>query len=474
MDDLEPSLTRIRSAWMAGRSALEFCPAAWKGVIETADGDGECALVAIAGHATAALFRPSPPSPTEPRPLLPTLALPIAPVAARPLIRRALNAHKQINQPLVHLVSARGLAMHPGDWMPASNDEWVPDLYAPWLDWVRAESTSAPQSDLTIESYDLWSWAERKSELARIRRQNPEAALQIIAAKAPAEAAERRVRLIEILETNLSEADGPFLESLAKDRSDRVRVLAAAYRARLGLGTSADDLAKELAEMVEVGKVGILSRRTQLIVKALKTQPQNARRKELFSLVTFGSLAQALGIAEEKLLEAAPTGIDDGVGAFVQMVALTGSDVARRTLLERALGDKEFSLRLAAPLAVRLSDEERRSVLTQLLARDDDLFTTTLLMMGPVLGEAPTAALAPSPSYGALKAATDLAVRGDNAQRANAAASLDATINRLALLVSAPAAADLIRTLTGWGLSPADPKLDLLHLNAALIPENHP
>ena len=30
MHELEASLARIRSAWMAGRSALEYCPDEWR------------------------------------------------------------------------------------------------------------------------------------------------------------------------------------------------------------------------------------------------------------------------------------------------------------------------------------------------------------------------------------------------------------------------------------------------------------
>ena len=32
--ELEASLARVRSAWMAGRSALEHCPAEWRGAVE--------------------------------------------------------------------------------------------------------------------------------------------------------------------------------------------------------------------------------------------------------------------------------------------------------------------------------------------------------------------------------------------------------------------------------------------------------
>jgi hypothetical protein len=68
----------------------------------------------------------------------------------------------------------------------------------------------------------------------------------------------------------------------------------------------------------------------------------------------------------------------------------------------------------------------------------------------------------------------ETAVRGEEAKRPQAAKILEAMLNRVALLVDAAAAGDLITRLTASDLSAADPKLDLLHLNAALLPETTP
>ena len=259
MDDIETSLARIRGAWTAGGSALDHCPAKWRGAVS---GEAtECAMVALAGHASAVMFRPAPPSPIEPRPLLPALALPIVPDAVRPRLRRVLarKSAAALEQQLVELVAARGFSMHPADWMPSSRDDWAPDLYAPWLDWISGEDKGEPASELTIETYDQWSWAERRVELAALRRRDPAMARAIVAAKAASEPAELRLKLIDILEASLLTEDGDFLASLANDRSDRVRALASAYLARIGWQTDVDALATELAEMVEVQKVGLSS-----------------------------------------------------------------------------------------------------------------------------------------------------------------------------------------------------------------------
>jgi hypothetical protein len=475
MHDLASSLAQVRSAWMAARSALEHCPAEWRGAVEGAD--GECALAALTGHATTVLFRPVPATPLEPRPLLPTLALPTLPEAVRPRLRRAMAAQKggpSLEQPLIDLVTARGYAVHPADWMPSPRDDWAPDLYAPWIDWVRTETAPAPQSAFGLDTYDQWPWAERRVALAALRERDPAAARAIIAAKASSEPADRRLKLVEILETKLSQQDADFLESLAGDRSDRVQALARACLARLGRRDGTGALAAELAEMLEVGKIGLLRRRTQLVVKALKSAAQGARRRNLFAQVGLADLAGALGVSDAALLESVPTGLAEDIAAFVQMVAATGSDAARRMLLDRMLADGEVPLAQARPLGPRLSAEERRTLLPRIMERDTDAFETTLALMGRTLGEAPLSALLASPGYTTLMDTVEATIRGEDAKRPHAAKTLEAVLNRIAFLVDAAAAAELVTWLTASDLSAADPKLDLLHLNAALAPETTP
>jgi hypothetical protein len=474
MGDIETSLLRIRGAWMAGASALDHCPDDWRGAVSGES--AECAMIALAGHASAVMLRPAPATPIEPRPLLPTLALPIVPEVVRPRLRRVLTRKTAaaLEQPLIELVAARGFSMHPADWMPTSRDDWAPDLYAPWLDWISGEDKSKPKSDLTAETYDQWSWAERRVELAALRKREPAAARAIIAAKAASEPAERRLKLIEILETNLSTEDGDFLASLANDRSDRVRILASAYLARIGWQADLDALAAELAEMLDVQKVGIIKRRHQLVIKQLKTKPQNTRRHELFTLVSLTALARALQLDQSQLLESVPTGTEEGISDFVQMVAMTGSDQARRQLLDRMVDETAFPLEYARPLGPRLSPEERRPVLTAALARDADLFGTTLSLMGCTLGEAPLPALENSPGYAALEHGLASLSEVDDKTRPTIESVLETVLTRIALLGDAAAAAELIRRVTSRGLSPADPRLELLHINTALTQETKP
>jgi hypothetical protein len=143
-------------------------------------------------------------------------------------------------------------------------------------------------------------------------------------------------------------------------------------------------------------------------------------------------------------------------------------------LLDRMLADADIPLVQARPLGPRLSNEERRALLPRIMERDTDMFETTFALMGRTLGEAPLSALLTSPGYAALTDTVEAAVRGDEAKRPHAAKMLEAALNRIALLIDAAAAAELLTWLTASDLSPADPKLDMLHLNAALVPETTP
>jgi hypothetical protein len=475
MHELEASLARVRSAWMAGRSALEHCPAEWRDAV--AGKRGEAALAALTAHATSVLFRTAPSAPVEPRPLLPTLALPVMAEALRPRFRRILSAKSAlpIERPLIDLVAARGYSVHPADWLPSPGDDWVPDIYAPWLDWVRAETrTKGEQSALAVENYERWAWAERQVALAHLRNADPAAALSIIAAKAASEPAERRLRLLEILETKLSEADVPFLESLANDRSERVRAITQAYLARLGRSSDTGDLAAELAEMVTIGKVGLINRRSRLVIRPLKTPAQTARRHELFRLVSAAALARALGTSELQLMEAPPDGNADGIEGFAQMVAATGSDAALHALFNIMLADAASPVSPLRVLAPRLSTNERQALMPQIMARDTQDLQTTLTITGRDLGAVPVSALLAAPAYAALSELLGKVGDGADGQRAHINSALAVMLNRVALLLDAPGAADMAARVTQQGLSPADPKLELLRLNAALTTETMP
>jgi Family of unknown function (DUF5691) len=470
MHDIDASLARMRDAWMAGQSARAHCPEAWQNLA-----DGEAALAALAAMANDVLYRAAPAKPLAPRPLLPKLAAPTLPAEARSRFRRILAAQKSgasLEQELLHLIAARGFCVHPADWMPGPRDDWAPDLYSPWLHCARAEVAALREEELTADTYEIWPWSERRVALVRMRKSDPSAALAIIQAKAASEPAEHRLRLIEILAHKLSDVDAGFLEALLKDRSDRVAALARAYLARLGKGDNVEALESELAEMVELGKTGLINRRTHVSFKPLKTGPQNTRRLELLNLVSLAGMARALNASEAQLVETPPVGDPFAIPAFVSQVALSGSDNSVRALAAHVLADPSL-LRHALLLAPRLSLGERRALLGQFVANDAGGFSMALAFMERDLGVATLDAVLASPAFAHVTNSLDIALgKTDNAQPAHATALLTTHLSHIGLILDARGARDLIAKLIERGLSPADPTLDVLYLNAALTTES--
>jgi len=108
------------------------------------------------------------------------------------------------------------------------------------------------------------------------------------------------------------------------------------------------------------------------------------------------------------------------------------------------------------------------------MARDSDLFETALVIAGDRLGQAPLTALTASSTYPMLRAQAEAATKGDDAGWRAASGALDVLLPRIGLLLDAPGARVILEQLGAWGLSPAEPRLDMLHFNAALTPENAP
>lgn len=474
MRELDASLAQVRNAWIAGRSALESAPPAWRDAI----GDDELALIALAGHASDVLTLRTPSAASVERPLLPAISAPLLPEALRARFRRLLVRPRNqppLKQQIIALVAARGFAAHPGDWMPDANDEWAPDIYAPWLDWIRADARAAVGSDddISLENYDLWSWSARRKALAELRARAPAAALAIIAAKSGAEPAERRVRLIELMQIRLTEADIEFLEGLAKDRSDRVRAMSRSLLARLGRAGDTGALAAELAEMATLEKSGLINRRMRLRFVPLKTEAQRQRRHELMQIVSLGALASALGATEMQLVEAPELQFDELHG-FVAMTAETGSDEAARALLKHLMQEREPLLAALMPLTARLTPVERVALLPDLMRLDGRLFEETLWIVGDEVGSTPLATVAGSPSYNVLRANVEAAAGADDNARRDAMTKLEQALPRVSLLLDAAGAKALLADIATWGLSPAEPVLDMLHFNAALTSEITP
>ncbi len=455
---------------MAGRGALDQTPPDWREAV--GDGAGaEAALAALTGQAMQALFRPVAPG-LQPRLLLPALTAPMPPEAVRPRIRRILAARRSEeggDRSIVLFLAARGYAMHPADWLPRATNDWAPALYAPWVAWAASEAATAPADALTADTYERWPWAERRASLVAMRRSHAAGALAIIAAKAGAEPADRRLKLIEVLEQGLSADDAPVLEAFASDRSDRVQALVRRLLARLGRGAGDPALAEELSTMVELARIGLLKRRTQLKLKPLKTQAQENRRRELLAVVTLAELAKALGVQETALVETLPSGEALPLNAFATMVEETASTPAWRALFDLALQESDAPVDLALVLGRRASTEERTATLSSVLAREVSAgFQGSLAFAGDALGVASGRAMPQTPGYRALMGLLRTALSDDVR---TPPPMLSIGLGNLGLLLDPAAAASVLDSCIAAGLVGADPRLDMLHLNIALKPE---
>lgn len=470
MDELQAQLAAMVAAWTAGRPAADHAPAGW--LEGSTDRTGvEPRLAAFAGHALETLFRPASPPDLEVRSPLPAVSGRIVPDAQRGRIRRlrAAAGPAASFDRVVRLLAARGFVVHPADWLPTGRDDWAPDVYAPWIAWADADARDAPEA-LTAETWADWSWAERKAALVDLRRRDPAAARALIAAKSGGEAAERRLALVQILEVRLGGDDLAVLASFASDRSDRVRLAAARLAARLGGGGDQTDAARELADMVRVERSGMLNRRTRLVFPPLKTAAQRSRRLELMRVVPLAALVRALDSAEGSLLQGAPDGGPAELQAFVQAVAETGSQDACERLFALLL-EADGGVGHVAPLADRVPEDRRVTALPQVIRSGSALFEEAVAFAGPALGAVALRSIASAPAWIALQRALADARGGDEAARNAADTHLSLALPRLGLLLDRSSARTVVDLCTAEGLSPADPRLDLLHLNAALEPE---
>ncbi|MEO0915221.1 MAG: DUF5691 domain-containing protein, partial [Pseudomonadota bacterium] len=195
---------------------------------------------------------------------------------------------------------------HPFDWLPPKDVEGFPDIYIPLAAWA-AEAEETEATTLTEESWDAHFPAERRAAMEALRRTDPDTARTLLEAKAAGLPAEERHRLIQTLATGLSEADQPFLETLAaSDRSGKVKATATRLLARLGVAGDGE-AAAELAAFLEITSTGLLRRKPLLAFRKKLNDVQQNRAQTLFGSVPLAQLAIALDLTPEALIEATPT-----------------------------------------------------------------------------------------------------------------------------------------------------------------------
>lgn len=458
-DALGAALTR----WTMGGAAAPVAPTIWAAHLGNEAGEAELRLLALSGQFLGVLVTPAPPEGLQALPDLPALGMPALPETQRPLARRILRNGRDAGarRDLLRFLAARGWTLHPGDWMPAAGEDDIPDVYAPWRDWADGSTVARPAAGagLTAENWDDYWPAARGTALTALRQRDPAAATALLSAKFGGESAEIRLRLVGLLGARLSDADRPFLESLATDRAPKVKALAAALLARLGYGSAVGEEAAELAGFFEVQTKGLLRRTRVVAARPTKTMAQRSRRQLLFEAVDLTGFAQALGHTPEELIAMWPWNDDRQIDhGLVGMAERSGSDGLVAALYDLLVGLGTVDVPAMLNLTPRLDATQRRGFAQKVMRASGGTFQMALAMTG---GE--------SPVDGAIDTNAGTALLGAlKAEDAAKRADLTAELHALGLLASRAAAQGALDRLARAGLLAADPRLDMLRLNAAL------
>jgi len=461
---IHDALGQVLARWTMGSTAAPVAPV-WKAEIGEDPIEAELRLLALSGQFLGMAVIAEPPADLRVLPDLPALALPILPDAARPLARRVVAAgdarHKRS---LAQFAVGRGWTLHPADWMPAASEEDAPDVYAPWRDWSEAAATGSGSkrggSDgLTAANWeDFWP-AARNAALAELRHRDPEAARVLLETRLPGEGADTRLRLLGQLTQGLSDADAPFLETVAAgDRAPKVKALAASLLARLGRGPAVGEETTELAGFFTLGTKGLLRRSRTVAANVLKTHAQRIRRQTLFAGADYTGFAAAMGMSGEELAAIWQWG--DDVLADIELAGMAGRSASDAIVAELCTALTEHSLpNLGALLALasRIGPTQRASIAQRVLRAGGSYQDALVIADAGGRVEGVTDVPAEAALLHALGSAD--ARPGDHA----------AELQALGMLASrAGAQKALERLVHGAGLLQADPRLDMLRLNAAL------
>jgi hypothetical protein len=453
----------VLTRWTMGSAAAPAAPV-WSAELGAEPAEAELRLLALSGQFLGVAVTAEPPPELRVLPDIPALALPTVPEALRPLVQRILAAFKETQRKieLLDFLAARGWTTHPAEWMPTADDEDAPDVYAPWRDWAGiAASNSVVRRQagdrLTADNWeDFWP-AARKVALTELRRHDPEAARTVLEAKLASENADVRLPLLSLLATGLSEADVPFLEGIAaNDRAPKVKALAASLLARLGRGASVGEDIAEFAGFFSVKMKGLLRRSRVIQFENVKTSAQMHRRAALLESADIASLARALTLTPQELVDAWSWDVDRQADASLAgLVARTGTDsLVAQTAEAMSQGDASVFL---ATLTPRLAPGQRPELAEMLLRTRRFSFDMPKIIAGG------TARLE-NPLTAPAGAALLTALQRNDAKPSDQLTELFA----LGLIASRGAARQALERLNGAGLLQGDPRLDMLRLNAAL------
>ncbi|WP_444931636.1 DUF5691 domain-containing protein [Microbulbifer sp. SSSA002] len=480
-------LERLQQRWMVGSDLpieLDALPASWHPLFEDlAEEHFALAAIALLSQHQSALYQPQTAEELRDFPLLPELNKPVLPYPMRAHFRRvsgSLQSHstEQIGL-LLQLMLQRGYIAHPADWLPSSSDEGLPGVYLPWSQWVANEQSAIDEKEaLTEENWDDWYPASRLVKLREMRFSNPAAALALIQTCAAGEPAEKRLRIVQVLTIRLSEADTEYLQSLLKDRSQKVVRLASQYLSRLGQAPELEgnaqtvSSAQELAEFYELKNKGLVNKQPQLLPRKLKSKKQQAIRSELLQKIPLHSFAEVLDITVADLAGAwqFDTNRDYDNHSFVTSAVDSLPDEAIALLvgnIEGYLDTGEAGMPLLHSLLPRLEQSRRAELVFGLLqhkkAKVD--FQDLLQFLPEPLTELSWDGLKKTSPW---KALLKLVAEELNENGYLQSIYIQRELTALGLMLPRETTQPLLETLFKQGVLQADPATDCLRFNRGL------
>ncbi|MEM9341794.1 MAG: DUF5691 domain-containing protein [Pseudomonadota bacterium] len=451
MDSPAAQIDALKARWMTGATTSGVGPEEWQGL-------DELSLLALAGQFARVATHPGTSAPLTPRPDIPALPLKPLPEDLRPQFRRLRDDKQFETLDTVRFIAARGYGVHPVDWMPRRTADSLPPAYEVWRDWLNdALPAEAEDHALTAETWDMVAPSRRYADLARLHRDDPEAARALITALAPTLAADQRLRMLQCVQAALTDGDADLLQGFDGDRSSKVQTFVKTQLARLGTGPQSDaDAAAEIPDYIDVAKAGILSRKRIIEARKLKTPAQKKSRAQVFAKMSLAGLADVLKMTPDEVIDAWSFG--EGTDEIIALVAATGTDAQVSRLAERAIEATEYT---PLPLMERLDTATRRAFGLQVLKHDDLALPLTRQWIAEPEGDVSWDALSSLPFKKITSALTE-------SKNANTEAQAAAGVMFLGLIADRDAATRIVDTLVAGGVLPVDPRLTLLRLNAAL------
>jgi uncharacterized protein DUF5691 len=324
---------------------------AFGGMIEPADPAATLKALALVGQHSR-FRRSSPTSTVAAEPLFSDGRATIA-ETARPLLISLFTARRGgVAADVVALAVADAMArkrvkIHPfdlphlEDFVKTHCEQLGPGACA-WVERHASRTTNDPQHYLLDETIDETSWmrarpAQKAAFIRGLRATDPARARELVEGSFQGEQAAVRVALLNALNVNLSPADLPFLESLAKDRAPSVRDAAADVLSRLPGTAQAAKRLEECLSRIKMTKGGLLRRRTVLRIDfpATVQEPQ----RTFWAIGTFGAIgleefAAALGLSADEIVTAAA---DDQILSGI--LAVQAARARRYDLVARLVRD---------------------------------------------------------------------------------------------------------------------------------------